>query len=62
MLNMKIIHKVIGTLLFIEAAMMAGCMGMAIYLGEDDSLAFSYLMDHAQRCGHGYWREEDEAL
>ncbi|MBQ1700495.1 MAG: TrkH family potassium uptake protein [Prevotella sp.] len=34
------IHKVIGTLLFIEAAMMAGCMGMAIYLGEDDSLAF----------------------
>lgn len=40
MLNMKIIHKVIGTLLFIEAAMMAGCMGMAIYLGEDDSLAF----------------------
>ena len=39
MLNMKIIHKVIGTLLFIEAAMMAGCMGMAIYLGEDDSLA-----------------------
>lgn len=29
---------------------------------EDDSLAFSYLMDHAQRCGHGYWREEDEAL
>lgn len=40
MLNMKIIHKVIGTLLFIEAAMMAGCMGMALYLGEDDSLAF----------------------
>ena len=29
---------------------------------EDDSLAFSYLMDHAQRCGHGWWREEDEAL
>ena len=29
---------------------------------EDDSLAFSYLMAHAQRCGQGFWREEDEAL
>ena len=29
---------------------------------EDDSLAFSYLMAHAQRCGQGWWREEDEAL
>ena len=28
----------------------------------DDSLSFSYLMAHAQRCGHGFWREEDEAL
>ena len=36
------------------------------YLAEgwltDDSLAFSYLMDHAQRCGQGWWREEDDAL
>ena len=29
---------------------------------EDDSLAFSYLMAHAERCGQGWWREEDEAL
>ena len=29
---------------------------------DDDSLAFNYLMAHAQRCGHGWWREEDEAL
>ena len=29
---------------------------------EDDSLAFSYLMAHAERCGHGWWREEDDAL
>jgi len=29
---------------------------------EDDSLAFSYLMAHAERCGYGRWREEDEAL
>ena len=38
----------------------------AEYLAEgwvtDDSLSFSYLMAHAQRCGHGWWREEDEAL
>jgi hypothetical protein len=36
------------------------------YLAEgwvtDDSLAFSYLMAHAQRCGQGWWREEDNAL
>jgi hypothetical protein len=36
------------------------------YLAEgwvtDDSLSFSYLMAHAQRCGQGWWREEDEAL
>lgn len=29
---------------------------------EDDSLSFSYLMAHAQRCGQGWWREEDDAL
>lgn len=29
---------------------------------EDDSLAFSYLMAHAERCGYGWWREEDDAL
>lgn len=29
---------------------------------EDNSLAFSYLMAHAERCGYGWWREEDEAL
>ncbi len=40
MLNLKIIHKIIGTLLFIEAAVMSGCMGLSLYLGEDDSLAF----------------------
>ena len=38
----------------------------AEYLAEgwvtDDSLAFSYLMAHAQMCAHGWWREEDDAL
>ena len=28
----------------------------------DDSLEFSYLMAHAERCANGFWREEDEAL
>ena len=36
------------------------------YLAEgwiaDDSLAFMYLMYHAERCGYGFWREEDDAL
>ena len=36
------------------------------YLAEgwltDDSVAFAYLMEHAQRCGHGWWREEDDDL
>ena len=38
----------------------------AQYLAEgwvaDDSLEFAYLMAHAQNCGYGIWREEDEAL
>lgn len=36
------------------------------YLAEgwvtDDSVAFSYLMAHAERCGQGCWREEEDAL
>ena len=36
------------------------------YLAEgwikDGSLEFAYLMDHAQRCGYGWWCEEDNAL
>ncbi|MBQ9674977.1 MAG: hypothetical protein IJV42_03535 [Bacteroidaceae bacterium] len=38
----------------------------AEYLAEgwvpDNSLEFSYLMSHAEQCGYGRWREEDEAL
>ena len=40
MLNYRIIYKIIGTLLFIEAAMMVWCLAMSFYFGEDDSLAF----------------------
>lgn len=28
----------------------------------DDSLEFAYLIAHAQNCGYGIWREEDDAL
>ena len=38
----------------------------AQYLAEgwiaDYSLEFNYLMAHAERCGYGHWREEDDAL
>ena len=38
----------------------------AQYLAEgwiaDGSLEFAYLMAHAERCGYGHWREEDDAL
>ncbi|MCR4854089.1 MAG: TrkH family potassium uptake protein [Prevotella sp.] len=40
MLNYKIVYSVIGALLYIEAAMMALCMGMSFYFREDDSMAF----------------------
>lgn len=29
---------------------------------EDYSLAYNYLMAHAQRCGNGCWRKEEDAL
>ena len=40
MINLKLIYKIIGQLLLLEAVMMAICMGLAFYCGEDDSLAF----------------------
>ena len=40
MLNYKIISNILGTLLFIEAAMMTWCMTMALLMDEDDSVAF----------------------
>lgn len=29
---------------------------------DDGSLEFSYLMAHAERCGRGWWRKEDDTL
>lgn len=40
MINFKLIYKVIGSLLFIEAIMMFYCLLVAFYYHEDDILAF----------------------
>ena len=40
MTNLRIVYKIIGQLLFLEAVMMALCAGLALYLAEDDVLAF----------------------
>ena len=40
MINFKLIYKVIGSLLFIEAIMMVACLAVSIYYHEDDIPAF----------------------
>ena len=40
MLNIRIIYKIIGTLLFIEAAMMSICIAISFFMQGDDSIAF----------------------
>ena len=40
MVNFRIISKIIGSLLFIEAFFMAWCAVMAFSYGEDDQIAF----------------------
>ena len=40
MVNFRIIGKIIGSLLFIEAFFMAWCVGISFYYHEDDSMAF----------------------
>ena len=41
MINLKLIYKIIGSLLFIEAVMLAICLGVAIIYREDDIFAFT---------------------
>lgn len=40
MIKFKLVYKVIGSLLFIEAMMMFYCLLVSVYYKEDDSLAF----------------------
>ncbi len=39
--NFKLIYKIMGSLLFMEAALMVVCLGVAFYFGEDDIFTFS---------------------
>lgn len=36
MINAKLVYKVIGSLLFIEAIMMLSCLLVSVYYKEDD--------------------------
>lgn len=40
MINYKLLFRIIGQLLFIEAAFLLLCLGMSLYFGEDDSFSF----------------------
>lgn len=51
MINLKIIYKIIGSLLFIEAALMTMCLIMALSYGEDDTNAFLSAVAITTTCG-----------
>lgn len=40
MLNIKLIYKIIGSLLFLEAVFLLICLGISLFYMEDDMLAF----------------------
>ena len=40
MVNFKLLYKIIGSLLFIETAFLLGCLAIAVFYEESDSLAF----------------------
>ena len=40
MINWRIIAKILGSLLFIEALLMLICLGVALYFNESDVFAF----------------------
>lgn len=51
MINLRVIYKIIGSLLFIEAALMSVCLIMAMAYGEDDMYAFLYAVGITAACG-----------
>ncbi len=51
MVNFRIIWKIIGSLLFIEAFFMAWCLGVALWAQEDDVLAFLLSLILTAGCG-----------
>ena len=51
MINFKIIYKILGSLLFLEAIMMLMCLGIALYFGEEDTFAFLVSIVITVLCG-----------
>lgn len=51
MVNFRIIWKILGSLLFIEAFFMSWCLGLALWAGESDVLAFLLSMLLTACCG-----------
>lgn len=51
MINLKLIYKIIGSLLFIETAMLLLCLGVALFYGESDVMAFTCAAGIALACG-----------
>ena len=51
MVNFRIIWKILGSLLFIEAFFMTWCLGVALWAGEDDVLAFLLSLLLTACCG-----------
>ena len=52
MVNFRIIWKIMGSLLFIEAFFMVWCLGISLWAGEDDMLAF--LLSMIVTAGSGF--------
>ena len=40
MLHWKLLHKIMGTLLILEASLLALCLVISLFYGEDDSIPF----------------------
>ena len=65
MVNFRIISKIIGSLLFIEAFFMAWCAAMAFYYHEEDQIAFLMSLLITFGCGFLFMllgRNADNAL
>ena len=41
MINIKLLYKILGSLLYLEAAFTAVCLAVAFYYHEDDMMAFT---------------------
>jgi trk system potassium uptake protein len=51
MINLKIIYKIVGSLLFIEMALLLVCLGVSIGYGESDREAFAVSVGVTGVCG-----------